>query len=132
MGWQIDPAGLTELLVRLRREYPGLPLDDHRERRGVRRRRRRRTAQIHDEDRIDYLHGHIARRRTTRSTRGADVRGYFVWSLLDNFEWAYGYAKRFGIVHVDYDTLERRPKDSASWYREVIAANGLSAATASR
>ena len=52
-----------------------------------------------------------------------DVRGYYVWSLLDNFEWAYGYDKRFGIVRVDYETQERTPKDSYHWYREMIAAN---------
>ena len=57
--------------------------------------------------------------------RGADVRGYFVWSLMDNFEWAYGYAKRFGIVHVDYETQVRTPKDSAWWYAGVVARNGL-------
>ena len=83
--------------------------------------------------------GVVARRRPHRLPRaatwravhaaisaGADVRGYFVWSLMDNFEWAWGYSKRFGIVHVDYDTQERTPKDSARWYRAVIAANGLS------
>jgi len=56
---------------------------------------------------------------------GADLRGYFVWSLMDNFEWARGYGMRFGIVRVDYDTLARTPKDSAAWYRDVIARNGL-------
>ncbi len=54
-----------------------------------------------------------------RSRRGVDLRGYLVWSLLDNFEWGYGYAKRFGIVRVDYDTLERLPKDSARWFAEL-------------
>jgi beta-glucosidase len=54
---------------------------------------------------------------------GADVRGYFVWSLLNNFEWAYGYSKRFGIVHVDYATQRRTPKDSALWYRDLLAGN---------
>ena len=56
---------------------------------------------------------------------GDDVRGYFLWSLLDNFEWAYGYSKRFGIVHVDYDTQVRTPKDSAHWYAEVIRTGQL-------
>jgi beta-glucosidase len=56
---------------------------------------------------------------------GVDLRGYFVWSLLDNFEWAMGYDKRFGLIRVDYDTLERTLKDSAYWYRDVIAAGGL-------
>ena len=57
--------------------------------------------------------------------QGADVRGYYVWSLLDNFEWAWGYSKRFGIVHVDYDTQQRTPKDSAAWFSDVIARHGL-------
>ena len=56
---------------------------------------------------------------------GADVRGYYLWSLLDNFEWGYGFSKRFGIVHVDYDTQERTLKDSALWYADVIRRNGL-------
>jgi len=55
---------------------------------------------------------------------GVDVRGYFVWSLLDNFEWAQGYAKRFGLVHVDFDTQVRTPKTSFHWYRDVITRNG--------
>ena len=59
--------------------------------------------------------------------RGADMRGYLAWSLLDNFEWAYGYGKRFGLVHVDYATQQRMPKDSALWYRDVIRRNGLPA-----
>ena len=63
----------------------------------------------------------ISPRRIARLRRGVDLRGYFVWSLLDNFEWGYGYAKRFGIVRVDYDTLERLPKDSASWYAQLAA-----------
>ncbi|MDT4934553.1 MAG: beta-glucosidase, partial [Pseudonocardiales bacterium] len=59
--------------------------------------------------------------------QGVDVRGYFLWSLLDNFEWSWGYTKRFGIVHVDFDSLQRTAKDSARWYGDVIAANGLPA-----
>jgi beta-glucosidase len=63
---------------------------------------------------------------------GADVRGYFVWSLLDNFEWAYGYWKRFGIVHVDYPTLERTPKGSFYWYRDLVARHRASSARPAR
>ena len=61
------------------------------------------------------------------TAEGADVRGYFHWSLMDNFEWSYGYAMRFGMVHIDYETLVRTPKDSAYWYRDVIRRNGLQA-----
>lgn len=75
--------------------------------------------QIDDPKRISYLRDHIAAVHTAIE-QGADVRGYFVWSLLDNFEWSYGYTKRFGIVHVNYTTLERTPKASAHWYRKLI------------
>ncbi|WP_088317379.1 GH1 family beta-glucosidase [Kineosporia sp. R_H_3] len=122
MGWSIDPSGLEDLLVRLHRRAPGLPLmitengaafPDVVSEDGA----------VHDDDRIAYLDGHInAVGRAIE--RGADVRGYLAWSLMDNFEWARGYDQRFGIVRVDYDTLERTPKDSALWYRDVIARHG--------
>jgi beta-glucosidase len=125
MGWAIDETGLYELLDRLHREHPGLPLmvtengaafDDRIGPDGA----------IHDADRIDYLRRHLgAVHRAIQA--GADVRGYFVWSLLDNFEWAYGYSKRFGIVHVDFATQARMPKDSALWYRSVATANAVPA-----
>jgi beta-glucosidase len=74
---------------------------------------------VHDTDRIAYLNDHLhALAAAIRA--GVDVRGYFVWSLLDNFEWAFGYERRFGIVRVDYDTLERLPKDSYFWYQRLI------------
>jgi beta-glucosidase len=79
---------------------------------------------VHDPDRAAYLHGHLAAVHEAIQ-QGADIRGYFVWSLLDNFEWAWGYSKRFGIVYVDLDTMQRTPKDSASWYAGVVAANAL-------
>ena len=79
---------------------------------------------VHDPDRIAYLDGHLhALHRALEA--GVDVRGYFVWSLLDNFEWAEGYAKRFGVVYIDYETLERIPKASARWYSRVIGRNAL-------
>ena len=79
-----------------------------------------------DPRRIEYLDLHL---RAVRDAidEGVDVRGYYQWSLMDNFEWALGYAKRFGLVHVDFDTLERTPRDSAYWYRDVIRRNGLAA-----
>ena len=114
MGWTVDPTGLHELLMRYTREAPGLPLyitengaacDDKPDADG----------NVHDPERIAYLHGHLAAVRRA-ITDGADVRGYYLWSLLDNFEWSYGYGKRFGAVYVDYATQTRTPKSSALWY----------------
>jgi beta-glucosidase len=79
--------------------------------------------EIHDVRRIAYLNDHLLA-VASAIERGADVRGYFQWSLMDNFEWAVGYAKRFGIVHVDYETQVRTIKDSGAWYREVIRTRG--------
>ena len=76
---------------------------------------------VHDPDRMSYLDSHLRAVRTAIDA-GVDVRGYYCWSLLDNFEWAEGFSKRFGLVHVDFDTLARTPKDSYGWYRDVIAA----------
>jgi beta-glucosidase len=123
MNWRIEPASLTELLLRVRRDHPDVPLmitengaafADEPGPDGI----------VHDTDRIDYLHGHLAAVHDAIA-QGVDVRGYYLWSFMDNFEWAWGLSRRFGIVHVDYPTGERRPKDSARWYRQVIAANGL-------
>lgn len=126
MGWSVDPSGLYDLLMRLTGEFPRLPLlitengaacDDVPAPDGS----------VHDPERIAYLHGHLA--AVLRAIeRGADVRGYFLWSLMDNFEWAYGYAKRFGAVYVDYRTLARMPKDSAVWYSRVARSGRLPAA----
>ncbi|MEA2207495.1 MAG: beta-glucosidase [Blastocatellia bacterium] len=119
MEWEIVPECLTELLVRLQREYPGLPMvitengaafidkPDH-------------AGFVRDDDRIAYLSSHI-RAVADACAAGADVRGYFTWSLMDNFEWSYGYDKRFGLVRVDYATQIRTPKQSALWYRDTIA-----------
>ncbi|MFD4237541.1 GH1 family beta-glucosidase [Streptomyces sp. NPDC058542] len=117
MDWEITPTELTDLLVRLQRDYAlptvitenGAAFDDTVAADGS----------VPDADRTAYLADHIAAVVAARA-RGADVRGYFAWSLLDNFEWAYGYDKRFGIVRVDYDTQVRTLKDSAKWYRDTI------------
>ena len=77
---------------------------------------------IHDERRLDYLRQHISQMRLAMED-GVDIRGYFVWSLLDNFEWGHGYTKRFGIIHVDFENQKRTVKDSGEWYRRVIASN---------
>jgi beta-glucosidase len=119
MGWEIDADGLFDLLTRVARDYPGVPLY-------VTENGAAFDSGIHDTDRIDYLSGHFAAAERAIAD-GVDLRGYFVWSLLDNFEWAYGYSKRFGLIHVDYETLERTPKDSAAFYAAVTRANGLPA-----
>jgi beta-glucosidase len=119
MGWTIDATGLTELLLRLGGAHPELPLmvtengaafDDQISSDG----------RVHDQPRIDYLRDHIDAVAAAVAA-GIDVRGYFVWSLIDNFEWAHGYSKRFGIVHVDYASQTRTWKDSAYWYRDLIS-----------
>ena len=79
---------------------------------------------VHDGARIAYLRGHLTAAHEAMQA-GVNLRGYYVWSLLDNFEWAYGYSQRFGLIHVDFATLTRTLKDSASWYRDVIASGGL-------
>jgi beta-glucosidase len=79
---------------------------------------------VDDPERMAYLEGHLAALHDAIA-QGADVRGYFAWSLLDNFEWAEGYGKRFGLVRVEYDTQRRQPKASFRRYMEIIAANGL-------
>lgn len=117
--WEIQPEGLTRLLVRLKEEYDAPPLyitengaafPDVVGPDGT----------VDDQDRLDFVRGHV-RATYDAIERGVDVRGYFVWSFLDNFEWAYGYGQRFGIVHVDYDTQVRTPKASARWYAGVAA-----------
>ena len=123
MGWPITPEGFTDLLVRLHTDYPNMPpiyitengcaYDDPVI-----------DGRCADPRRIEYLDLHL-RAVKDAIDEGVDVRGYYQWSLMDNFEWALGYDKRFGLVHIDFDTLERTPKDSAEWYREVISRNGL-------
>ena len=127
MGWEIEAPGLVETLYRLRDEYPPVPLyvtengaafDD--------------TvdgsldgpARVHDPERIAYLDAHL-RACHQAIEDGVQLRGYFAWSLLDNFEWAWGYSKRFGLVYVDYASQRRILKDSASWYAGVIRRGGL-------
>ncbi|MPZ80846.1 MAG: beta-glucosidase [Actinophytocola sp.] len=125
VGWEVQPDGLTDLLVRLHDEYPRLPLyitengaayPDVLGEDGV----------VRDNDRIAYVDGHL-RAAHAAIRHGVDLRGYFCWSLLDNLEWAEGYAKRFGLVHVDFETQRRTVKESARWYAGVIAQGGLAA-----
>jgi beta-glucosidase len=118
MQWEVAPQGLRDLLLRLQREYQpkalyitenGAAYDEGPDADG----------RIRDDRRIRYLKKHAAAMLEALEL-GVNLKGYFQWSLLDNFEWAYGYQKRFGMVWVDYETLERQPKDSAYWYRDLI------------
>ena len=118
MGWEVFPAGMTELLLRLQADYRLPPI--HVTENGAAYRDRLVGGRVADVDRIRYLQSHIAAMADALEG-GVDVRGYFVWSLLDNFEWADGYSKRFGLVFVDYDTQQRTLKDSALWYRQFCA-----------
>jgi beta-glucosidase len=123
--WEIYPPGIYELLTRVWKEYRpkqiivtenGVPVPDVLS-----------NGRVHDDRRIRYLRAHIA--QTHRALEaGVPVTGYFVWSLLDNFECALGYGKRFGLVYVDYETLERTVKDSGHWYTQVIRENGIKSA----
>ena len=122
MDWPVDETGFYELLVRLHEDY-GVPLmvtengaayDDSVSADGA----------VHDANRVSYLHRHLGEVHRA-VTDGVDLRGYFVWSLLDNFEWAWGYDKRFGVIRVDFDTQERTIKDSGYFYRDVVRANAV-------
>jgi beta-glucosidase len=119
MGWEIFPEGLSELLLKLKAEYPDLPPVYITEN-GMANPDVLENGRVHDTARIAYVRSHLAALKDAMDA-GVDVRGYFLWSLLDNFEWNSGYAKRFGIVHVDYANQQRTLKDSALWYREFIA-----------
>jgi beta-glucosidase len=123
MGWEVYPDGLYNVLIRLKNEYPflayyvtenGAAFADRFDSEG----------QVSDVRRTDYLAGHFDAAGRAISA-GVPLRGYFVWSLMDNFEWSHGYTKRFGLVYVDYATQERVPKASARWFSHVIAMNAL-------
>ena len=120
MGWEVVPGGLRDLLLRLTRDYApkaiyvtenGAAFPDVRGHDGS----------VGDPERQSYLEGYIGAAAEAVAS-GAPLRGYFAWSLLDNFEWAWGYWKRFGLIYIDYATLERVPKGSFYWYRDLIAA----------
>ncbi len=117
MGWEIYPSGLTELLVRLHRDWNVPPL--YVKENGAAFQDQLVAGRVHDEERVAYLAAHITAVADALA-QGVPMAGYMVWSLLDNFEWASGYAKRFGIVHVDYASQRRTLKDSALWYRSFL------------
>lgn len=124
IGWPITPEGLGALLRRLRDEHPTLPPVYITENGAAYDDPMGPDGSIDDARRLAFLDGHL--RSLLEAVRdGVDVRGYFAWSLLDNFEWAEGYRMRFGIVHVDYETQQRTPRRSALWYRDVIRQHAL-------
>jgi len=123
-GWAVEPEGLYDALVRVASDYNPPPLYIH-ESGGAFPDHMCSDGTLNDHDRLTYLDAHFRAAHDAVAAH-VDLRGYFVWSLLDNFEWAEGYSQRFGIVHVDFATQERTPKASALWYRDVVAANGLS------
>jgi beta-glucosidase len=121
MGWVVTPAGLGNLVKRVHKDWPQIPYlvitengssyDDVKV-----------DGEVLDTKRTAYLVAHLQSLQKAIA-EGAPVKGYFAWSLLDNFEWAEGYAKRFGIVYVDYQSFERTPKMSFKKYKEIIKAN---------
>jgi beta-glucosidase len=123
MGWVITPEGIGRLVERVHRDWPEIPEIFITEN-GAAFPDEKVDGEVTDVKRVEYLKTHLASLQNALQA-GAPVKGYFAWSLLDNFEWAEGYAKRFGIVHVDYQTLERTPKLSARVYREIISANSV-------
>ncbi len=123
-GWEVCPQAFTAILRRVAADYgnPAIYITENGS--AFYDPPVATNGRIHDPLRTDYLRAHLGAVHDAISA-GVDVRGYFVWSLLDNYEWAHGYTKRFGIVHVDYATMTRTPKDSARFYRDVIAANAV-------
>ncbi|MFC0531015.1 GH1 family beta-glucosidase [Phytohabitans kaempferiae] len=123
MNWEIDAPGLVEVLERVHREYPAIPI--YITENGSAFVDKVVDGAVDDPDRVAYFDAHL-RACAEAIEAGVPLRGYFAWSLMDNFEWAWGYSKRFGMIYVDYDTQVRIPKSSAKWYAEVIRRNGLS------
>jgi beta-glucosidase len=123
MGWEVYPGGLHEVFTWVRDNYGDLPLyvtessvsfgdrfDD--------------AGEIADDSRLEYLRTHFAASHRAIQD-GVDLRGYFIWTFIDNFEWAFGYSRPFGLVHCDFETQKRTIKKSGHWYRDVIANNGV-------
>ncbi|MGW6749088.1 family 1 glycosylhydrolase [Streptomyces sp. NPDC055006] len=131
MGWPVAPHTFTDLLIDLTKRYPELPPLVITENGSAEADTVTDDGRVHDTERIDYLRSHLEA-LSAAIRAGIDVRGYYVWSLLDNFEWARGYGQRFGIVRVDYDTQERTPKDSYRWFRDLIATHRTRTDTADK
>jgi len=124
MGWEIDAPGLVEVLHRVYTGYPELPL--YITENGAAFLDEVIDGTVDDPDRVAYFDAHLRACHEAISA-GVPLRGYFAWSLMDNFEWSWGYSKRFGMIHVDYGSQLRTPKASARWYADVIRGNGLTA-----
>jgi beta-glucosidase len=129
LGWSVTPDALRDVLLRVRRDYPPIPLlvtengasyTDYVDPEG----------RVKDPERVAYLRGYL-RAAAEAIAAGVDLRGYFAWSLMDNFEWGEGYRSRFGLVYVDYGTQRRIPKSSALWYRDLITRHRHGAAVGS-
>ncbi|MBB5323297.1 beta-glucosidase [Anoxybacillus tepidamans] len=125
MGWEVNPNGLFDLMVRLKKDYGDIPLYIT-ENGAAYKDRINEQGEVEDDERVAYIQQHLISCHRAIE-QGVNLKGYYVWSLFDNFEWAFGYDKRFGIVYVDYETLERIPKKSALWYKETIINNGFQA-----
>jgi beta-glucosidase len=121
MGWEIRPASFTDTLVAIKNRYPKPPPIYISENGAAFVDTVESDGSINDRERTEYIKEHIAAVAEARNA-GVDIRGYFLWSLLDNFEWAYGYDRRFGLAHVDYATQRRTPKASFRWYQQFIKA----------
>ncbi|MGM0445581.1 MAG: GH1 family beta-glucosidase, partial [Bacillota bacterium] len=124
MGWEVYPEGLYNVLDRVNTEYTDLPLYIT-ENGAAFNDKLSENGKINDRDRIDYLKGHLINANKAIQD-GIPLKGYYLWSIMDNFEWGYGFSKRFGIIYVDYkDNQKRYLKESAKWYSEVINQNGV-------
>ena len=123
MQWEVYPAGIRELLVRMHQEY-AIPRLYVTENGAAFADTISEDGQVHDPRRVHYLQEYI-KQAGEAMQEGAPLAGYFVWSLMDNFEWAEGYSKRFGVVYVDYATQRRIPKDSARWYQQTIQSSQI-------
>jgi len=122
MGWEIEPEGFYRILKGVQDEYN--PKEVYVTENGAAFSDILEGEEVHDEERMDYLQKHFEQAYKAIED-GVKLKGYFVWSLMDNFEWAEGYSKRFGIVYIDYPTQKRFIKDSGRWYKKVIQNNGL-------
>ena len=122
-GWEVHPDSLRQLLLWVQERYTKLPLYITENGAAFYDAPRAHDGRVEDPLRVRYFHDHLTAIHAAIAS-GVDLRGYFAWSLLDNYEWSLGFSKRFGIVHVDYETLERTPKASALFYAQVIRTHG--------